>query len=220
MIVAAASAPLLVLACKRAADTKPGIVTAAGTVPLTTPGDSLSTRMDQARILGDPSARVWFIMISDFQCPYCKQFHDQSFAALRQDYVATGKVRMAFINFPLPMHANAWPAAETAMCAGLQGKFWPVHDALFASQKAWAERPGAQPMLDSIASTVGVDTAALNKCVTSHASRPLIMADIDRSERAGADATPTIIIGSAVTPGVRPTASYRHDLDSAVAAGK
>ena len=105
--------------------------------------DSISERMDHARILGESSARIWFIMLSDFQCPYCKQFHDQSFAALRQQYVTTGKVRMAYINYPLPSHANAWPAAETAMCAGLQGKFWSMHDALFAGQSAWAERKDA-----------------------------------------------------------------------------
>jgi protein-disulfide isomerase len=176
--------------------------------------------MDAARILGDASARVWFIMISDFQCPYCKQFHDQSFDSLRQAYVATGKARMAFINFPLSMHINAWPAAETAMCAGLQGKFWPVHDVLFVNQKVWAERKPAQPVLDSIARAVGVDTTALNKCVSTHAAKPLILADIDRAERAGASATPTIIIGGTVTAGVRSTASYRHDLDSAIATGK
>src|SRR5208282_4061242 len=116
--------------------------------------------------------------LSDFQCPYCRQFHDQSFSALRQEYVTTGKVRMAYINYPLPIHANAWPAAETAMCAGLQGKFWPVHDALFAAQSAWAEKKVAQPILDSIARVAGADTAALDRCVSTHAARPLILADV------------------------------------------
>jgi protein-disulfide isomerase len=190
-----------------------------------TAADSLSQRMDRARILGDPSARVWLIMLSDFQCPYCKQFHDQSFTALQQQYVATGKVRLAYINYPLPIHMNAWPAAETAMCAGLQGKFWQMHDALFAAQSVWAEQKTAQPILDSIAHTIGIDTTSLNRCVTTHQARPLIQADVERAQTAWENAnvqigTPTIIIGASLWPGVRPTDFYRHALDSALAVGK
>ena len=170
--------------------------------------------------MGDSTARVWFIMVSDFQCPYCKEFHDASFAALEHDYVASGKVRMAFVNYPLPMHQNAWPAAEVAMCAGAQGRFWPIHDALFVGQHSWAERQPPGPALDSIARTVGVDPAALDKCVSAHLARPLIQADVDRSEKAGVNSTPTVIIGGRLLVGVQPTQNYRRALDSALAAAK
>jgi protein-disulfide isomerase len=182
------------------------------------PGDSLTTRMDQARILGDPSARLWFVIVSDFQCPYCKQFHDQSFAALRQQYVSTGKVRFAYINFPLPIHANAWPSAEAAMCAGAQGKFWQMHDALFASQDRWAEKQPAAPVLDSVAKSIGVDAAAMDQCMSNPTVHALIESDRDRAERAGVTATPTIIIGSKLIQGALPTDVFRHTLDSALAA--
>jgi protein-disulfide isomerase len=181
------------------------------------PADSLYARMDRSRILGDSTARVWFVMASDFQCPYCKQFHDQSFAALRQQYVASGKVRMAYINFPLAIHANAWPAAEAAMCAGAQGKFWQMQDALFASQDAWAEKQPAAPVLDSVAQSIGVDTTALDQCVSSKAVHDLIDADRDRADRAGVNATPTIIIGDKLLQGVEPIQNYQHVLDSALA---
>ena len=115
----AASLMLVATACNRAAeattrgDGSAGPATASAA---TTPGahapDTTAAKLDQSRIIGNTTARVWLIMISDFQCPYCKQFHDESFEALRKDYVATGKVRMAYINFPLPSHLNAWPAAE------------------------------------------------------------------------------------------------------------
>jgi len=186
----------------------------------TTARDTGSAAFDRGRILGDSTAKVWFVMVSDFQCPYCKQFHDESFAALRQDYVANGKIRMAFVNFPLPIHQNAWPAAEAAMCAGPQGKFWPMHDVLFASQDAWAEQRSAGRAIDSLASSVGIDTVALDRCVTQHAAKGLIAADIDRSERAGARSTPTVIIGTTVLIGVQPTANYRRAIDSALAAAK
>ncbi len=193
---------------------------AANAVTGRDPADSLTSRMDQARILGSPSARVWLVMVSDFQCPYCKQFHDETFDALRREYVETGKVRMAFVNFPLPMHANAWPAAEAAMCVGLQGKFWPFQDALFASQRTWADRHPASPAIDSIAHTLGIDTAALDRCAASPEVKSLIQADQDRAERAGVNATPTIIIGQTLIPGAQPIATYRHALDSTLAAGK
>jgi protein-disulfide isomerase len=182
--------------------------------------DTTAAKLDQSRIIGDSTAHVWFIMISDFQCPYCKQFHDESFEALRKDYVATGKVRMAYINFPLPIHLNAWPAAEAAMCAGAQGKFWPMHDVLFTSQSAWEEKHPAAQAIDSLANSVGVDTVALNRCVTQHVANALIDADISRAEHAGARSTPTVIIGSRIMIGVQPTASYRHALDSALATTK
>ena len=84
-------------------------------------------------------------MVSDFQCPFCKAWHDSTYKMIQRDYVATGKIRMAFINFPL--HANSLPASVTAMCAAVQGKFWGVHDRIFDSQLAWKnlERSAAVP---------------------------------------------------------------------------
>lgn len=210
-------------ACNRSAGAAARAASGAAGSPASAssgPGDTVSAGLDRGRILGDSTARVWFIMVSDFQCPYCKQFHDESFAALQKDYVANGKVRMAYVNFPLPIHQNAWPAAEAAMCAGAQGKFWPMHDVLFASQDAWAEQHPAGRAIDSLASSVGVDTVALDRCVAQHASKGLIDADIDRAEHAGARSTPTVIIGTRVLIGVQPTANYRRALDSALAAAK
>jgi protein-disulfide isomerase len=207
-------------ACTRSAGAA-GRATAASSTSVTAHGpDSVSAKLDQSRILGDSTAPVWFIMISDFQCPYCKQFHDESFAALRKDYVATGKVRMAYINFPLPIHQNAWPAAEAAMCAGAQGKFWPMHDVLFSSQDAWEDQHPAVHAIDSLAASIGVDTMALDRCVSQHASKALIDADADRAERAGARSTPTVIIGKQILVGVQPLANYRRSIDSALAKSK
>src|SRR5688500_17464643 len=100
--------------------------------------DSDVVKADLARIQGSPTAPVWVIEVSDFQCPYCKQWHEQTYPKLRDEFVRTGKVRLAYINFPLAQHGNAQPAAEAAMCAGAQGKFWEMHDALFTNQAKWA----------------------------------------------------------------------------------
>jgi protein-disulfide isomerase len=182
--------------------------------------DSFAQRIDQGRILGAPTAKVWMVMASDFQCPYCKQFHDQSFAELRRDYVDNGKIRIAFLNFPLRQHANAFPAAEAAMCASAQGKFWPMHDALFAAQARWEllREPGA--VFDTLATSIGIDTTAFNACIAQKRPDAMILADEDRGERAGVKSTPTVIIGTRLLEGVRPTAAYRTTIDSALAAAK
>ncbi|HMH86433.1 MAG TPA: thioredoxin domain-containing protein, partial [Gemmatimonadaceae bacterium] len=134
--IGALGALALSLACAPAGNNRQGAETTtvarAETVSVTTkpaPPDSNITRADLARIQGSASAPVWVIEVSDFQCPYCKQWHDQTYAAFRDQYVNTGKVRLAYVNFPLASHVHAWPAAESAMCAGAQGKFWQMHDA-------------------------------------------------------------------------------------------
>jgi protein-disulfide isomerase len=194
-------------------------VPANGATPATLP-DSFAQRIDQGRILGAPTAKVWMVMASDFQCPYCKQFHDQSFAELRRDYVDNGKIRIAFLNFPLRQHANAFPAAQAAMCAAAQGKFWPMHDALFTAQVRWELLPEPGAVFDSLATSIGADAAAFKSCIDQKRPDAMILADEDRAERAGVKSTPTIIIGTEILAGVRPTASYRATLDSALAAAK
>src|SRR5690606_41553060 len=103
--------------------------TAAGAPP----SDPRVARADSARIRGSESAPVWLIEVSDYQCPFCKSWHDDVFPAIIRDYVVTGSVRLAYVHFPLGMHPNAPIAAEAAMCAGAQGpeKYWQYHDLVF-----------------------------------------------------------------------------------------
>jgi protein-disulfide isomerase len=156
------------------------------------------------------------IEVSDFQCPYCKQWHDETYPALRDQLVKTGKVRLAYVNFPLSMHAQAFPAAEAAMCAGAQDRFWPMHDALFTSQARWesADKPGA--VFDSLAQANGVEMKRWRDCVSSGKMRPLIQADHDRASRAGASATPSFMIGDKLLTGAQPLAAIQQAIDSAM----
>jgi protein-disulfide isomerase len=76
--------------------------------------------------------------VSDFQCPYCRQFWELTLPALKEEYIATGQIRLIFINLPLAsIHPNAPAAHEFAMCSARQGLFWPVHDLLFQTQGDW-----------------------------------------------------------------------------------
>jgi protein-disulfide isomerase len=191
--------------------------TAAATVST----DPLVARADSARIRGNPNAKVWMILSSDFQCPYCKMWHDSADMTIRREYIDNGKVRLAFLNYPIASHQNAIPAAEYAMCAAAQNKFWEMHDALFAAQDKWVPLPKPGPVLESLATSVGVDVTALRACVSSHKMLPLIEADHERATRAGVRATPSFFIGNQVLEGVQMPSDLRKVLDAALAsAGK
>jgi protein-disulfide isomerase len=178
-------------------------------------------RADLARIAGNPAAKLWVIVVSDFQCPYCKQWHDEAYTAFRREYVETGKVRFAYINYPLNSHQNAWPAAQSAMCAAAQDKFWPMHEALFATQQQWEILSPPKPFLDSLARTLNLDMKRFTDCVSSGKMRGLIQADHDRALAAGATSTPTFLIGGDVLVGAIPLADMRKAVDGALAkAGK
>lgn len=209
------------LAC-RAASEHAGVRTAsAATVAgVGGPGaDSAALRAaaDSGRIQGSPGAKVWLIEVSDFQCPYCKMWHDESYDALRREYVATGKARAAYMNFPLDMHVQAMAAAEAAMCASAQGKFWQYHDALFRTQDEWGRPGDVSPTFDSLATAVGADVAKFRACTRSHVMRALVEADRDRMERAGVRSTPTFYVGNKQIVGAQPAAVFRQALDAAVA---
>src|SRR6478672_4773384 len=188
-------------------------VTRAETASVTqraAPPDSNITRADLARIQGSPTAPLWVIEVSDFQCPYCKQWHDETYNAFINQYVKTGKVRLAYVNFPLGIHAYAWPAAEAAMCAGAQDKFWAMHDSLFASQTRWESVADPAPMFDSLARSTGVDVARWRDCVKSGKMKPLIQADHDRASQAGVGATPSFLIGDKLLAGAQPLSDMQR----------
>jgi protein-disulfide isomerase len=182
--------------------------------------DPDGVKADLARIQGNPTAPVWVIEVSDFQCPYCKQWHGETYPVFRDEFVRTGKVRLAYVNFPLAQHQYAWPAAESAMCAGAQGKFWEMHDALFNTQSKWEALPAPASFFDSLARAQGVDVARWRQCVQSGKMKAWIQADHDRAQTAGASSTPSFMIGDKLLVGAQPIEELRHAIDSALAKSK
>jgi protein-disulfide isomerase len=212
----------LSLACAPANSTKQGAETSATTLKDTAlvssaagAKDSDGVKADLARIQGSPNAPVWVIEVSDFQCPYCKQWHDETYPVFRDEFVRTGKVRLAYVNFPLAQHQYAWPAAESAMCAGAQGKFWEMHDALFNTQSRWEALPSPAAFFDSLARAQGVDVARWRQCVQSGKMKTWIQADHDRAQTAGAGSTPSFMIGDKLLVGAQPIEELRRAIDSA-----
>ena len=166
------------------------------TATATPAADSIAAKADRGRILGDSSAKVWLVMASDFQCPFCKQWHDSSFANIVQKYVKPGRVRLAYLNMPLSIHQFAMPSAEAAMCASVQNKFWPMHDSLFATQRIWERLQNPSSFFDTLANHNHVEMASWRTCVSKHQTQALIEADYDRGRTTGVNSTPTFFVGS------------------------
>jgi len=167
-----------------------------------------------ARTKGSPTAPVTVYEMSDFQCPYCARFALDIFPALDSAYVKTGKVRWVFVNFPLPMHPNAVSAAQVAMCAARQDKFWPVHDLLFRNQKVWAPLDAPGEFLLTFADSVSLDSAAFKECLTTGATRAEIESDAQAAVRSGAKSTPSFYIEGGIMAGAQPVTVFGPILDS------
>jgi protein-disulfide isomerase len=175
-----------------------------------------------SRAKGSPGAPVTVYEMSDFQCPYCRKFALETFPLIERAYVATGKVRWIFVNFPLTsVHPNAVAAAEAALCAGKQGAFWSVHDLLYQHQDTWAPLKEPGPFLLSLADSAGISKPALLACLQAPGTQGEVRADAEGAERSGAGSTPTFYIEGGLLVGAQPLLVFKEVLDSiyAVKAG-
>ncbi len=170
-----------------------------------------------ARTKGSASAPVTVYEMSDFQCPYCARFALDIFPTLEAEYIQTGKIRWIFVNFPLPMHPNATPAAEVAMCAAKQGKFWPVHDLLFRNQKTWAPLTAPAEYFLTFADSASLNRTAFQECLSADATLAEVKSDAEAAVRSGAKSTPSFYIEGGIMAGAQPLSVFRPILDSVYA---
>jgi protein-disulfide isomerase len=144
-------------------------------------------------VMGREDAPVSIVEFSDLQCPYCASFALDTFPRIKRAYIDTGKVRYAAINFPLPMHAYAFPAAIASRCAGEQGKFWRYRDALFANQAQFAADP-----FDALAGKLGLDVAKFKSCRRDLRQDAAVREDLAMARQDGIATTPSFMIGRVV----------------------
>ena len=140
---------------------------------------------------GSDSAVLTIVEFSDYECPFCIRYTREILPAVDAAYVATGKVRYVFRDFPIgQLHPESMRAHEAARCAAEQGRFWEVHYKLF--DRAGTHTPEA---LETRAAEAGVSLPAWRECVASGRTRPTIEASIAVAEGLGATGTPTFFIG-------------------------
>ena len=140
--------------------------------------------------LGSSSAPLTVVKFSDFECTYCRQFHDRVMPRLKRQYINTGLVRFIHKDLPLSFHRQAKPAAAAARCAGEQGSYWNLYSALFA-QQACLECKGAV----GIAKELSLDTEKLKSCMRREATLAVITANVAEAQLHNIRATPTFVIG-------------------------
>ena len=149
-----------------------------------------------AAVKGAPTARVAIIEFSDYECPFCSRHALSTLPELAKEYIDTGKVRYVFRNLPLEsIHPNAMRAAVAAECAGEQGKYWQLHDRMFANQRALD-----LTTLVNHSKAEGLDATRFQQCVSSDKYAAKIRADLTEAGRVGATSTPSFFVAT-LTPG-------------------
>jgi len=140
---------------------------------------------------GDEKAPVTLIEFSDYQCPFCKRHATSVMPELTKNYIDTGKVRFVMREFPIVnLHPRAQAAAVAVLCAGEQGQYWGMHDALFNDQKANTDED-----FKNMANTLGLDAAAFDTCLASDKFDAQIKADLDEGQKLGIAGTPSFVVG-------------------------
>lgn len=140
---------------------------------------------------GATDARVTIVEFSDYQCPFCARHATQTFPKIDEAYLKSGKVKYVFRDLPLEqIHPQAVKAAEAALCAGESGKYWEMHDRLFANQKALA------PVnLVGYAKAIGIDPKKFQSCLDGGRYAAEIRKDLADAQKAGARGSPTFFVG-------------------------
>jgi protein-disulfide isomerase len=162
-----------------------------------------------APAFGPQFAKVTIVEWSDFQCPYCSQAAP-TVEKLRQTY--GNDVRFVFRNLPLPMHPNAHIAAQAAMAANAQGKFWPMHDRLFADQKALD-----RASLERTAESLGLDMTRFRTDIDSADVKARIEADMRAASDVGVHGTPTLFVNGRVSSGAPTWDAFKAQIDQEIA---
>jgi protein-disulfide isomerase len=155
---------------------------------------ALSGKSDESiHIRGNPDAPVTLEEFADFQCPPCSSFAGFGEELLKQ---YDSRLRIVFRNFPLPGHEHAREAALAAEAAGLQGRFWEMHDVLYREQAFWSYAPNARELFESYAGTIGLNLDQFRKDMDSEKAKERIDSDHARGDSLGVKLTPTIFINN------------------------
>jgi protein-disulfide isomerase len=146
---------------------------------------------------GSSSARVTIVEVSDYHCPFCRRSAQQTLPQLDADYVRTGKAAYAFVDYPIAqLHPDAYRSHEAAACAGDQGKYWEMHQALFAGAPV-----RDVDALTAKAASIGVETGTFKACLTSGKHAAAVNASTERMAQLGIGGTPMTLIGLTPAPG-------------------
>ncbi len=160
--------------------------------PTAAPPENVKIKTAGGYSLGRSDAALTLVEFTDYQCPFCKQFHDTTFQQLKKNYIDTGKLRFVSRDLPLEFHNNALTAAQGARCAGEQEKFWQMRDILIANSTNLG-----QDAILTYAQQLALDMNRFRLCLDSGKYFAEIQRDIAEAGSAGIAGTPTFVLGKA-----------------------
>ncbi len=155
-------------------------------------------------VRGDPNAPVVVVEYADYECQYCQQIQPV-LVKLEADF--KGKIAFAYKDAPLPMHANAQKAAESARCAGAQGRYWEYHDLLFGKNEYQL------PKLKEYARFLKLDGVAFDKCLDSGAQGGLVKLQLAEAQALGIPGTPAFFVNGRFITGAVSYDSLRQVIE-------
>ncbi len=166
--------------------------------------------------VGRADAPVTIVEFTDLQCPFCKRFHTDVYAELKKNYIDSGKVRFVNRDLPLDFHPFALRAAEAARCAGDQGKYWEVREALFVNASPLDER-----VIRKSAEDLSLDMNRFGACLDSHKYKGDIQKDAQEAATLQINGTPTFVVARTARDrlegvrivGARPLAAFQSAID-------
>ena len=158
---------------------------------------------------GPATAKVTIVEFSDFECPFCSRAAE----TVKQVEQAYGdKIRLVFRHYPLPFHQQAPKAAEAGACAADQGRFWEMHDAMFAHQEQLAPEG-----LKSLARMAGIDGVKFDACLDGGSKADLVKKDTEAGKQAKVNGTPAFFINGRVLSGAQPLEAFKEIIDAELA---
>lgn len=178
--------------------------------------------LDDDPVKGNPDAEVIIVEFSDFQCPFCLRFYDQTLPLIQKNYIDTGKIKFVYRDFPIDnLHPNARPAHIAAECADEQGKFWDYHDILFERVDEWQRLPMTNlgDKFVAYADELELEQSSFISCLESPTIAQEVQTDYLDGGRYGVTGTPAFFVGTEkdgfiLISGAQPYSSFQTSIDS------
>lgn len=167
---------------------------------------------------GNPSADVWVVEFADFGCSYCEKFHRETLPVFDSLYVDKGRVFWKFVPFTIGMFPNSTQAAETAICAAQQGKFFAMHDLLYDNRKAWMKSSNVRQQMAEYAARLKLDARRYQACITGKDVSLQLQKNNALARTLMIRGTPTFFINGEIIPGALPTDVFVKGMDAVLKA--